>query len=448
MSENRLHEVVYLFVYTICLLLVLSLIPPFTLGDFNYRRVSLFSDILSEKPQQASGADSVRDAVIAEPVQSGKKPCPAGITCLEDFSSEGTALRSFLDALDETSDSPVRIAFFGDSFIEGDILTASLRDTLQRVYGGRGPGFVPITSEVAKFRSTIGHDYSGWKIESIINKAEEGVSYAFGPLGNSAIPEEGNRVEYRPGKSKEKLQYPELLYTSDAVRRIRVTIDDTTVVEKVLAIAPVMGRERLANRPVHTVKVEVLETDSIHLFGVTFEKGAGIYVDNMAMRGNSGMALSRISSSVWREYNRDGAVKLVVLQYGLNVVSEKDSTDYGGYASSMVRVVEKIKLAFPKASILIVSVSDRSSNQDGTFRTMPGILAMRLAQRRLAQKTGVAFWDLFQAMGGENSMPGFVNRQPPWAGKDYTHMNFRGGQYLAKKLAEAIEFERHRHEVP
>lgn len=32
----------------------------------------------------------------------------------------------------------MRIAFFGDSFVEGDILTADLREKLQLAYGGGG----------------------------------------------------------------------------------------------------------------------------------------------------------------------------------------------------------------------------------------------------------------------------------------------------------------------
>ena len=43
----------------------------------------------------------------------------------------------------------VRIAWYGDSFSDGDILVSDLRDTLQSLYGGNGVGFVPITSQVA-----------------------------------------------------------------------------------------------------------------------------------------------------------------------------------------------------------------------------------------------------------------------------------------------------------
>ena len=70
---------------------------------------------------------------------------------------------------------------------------------------------------------------------------------------------------------------------------------------------------------------------------------------------------------------------------------------------------------------------------------------MRKAQRLVAKKTGVAFWDLLEAMGGENSMPKFVNAKPSMAAKDYTHLNFKGGKVLAIKLANALLYEQERY---
>jgi lysophospholipase L1-like esterase len=112
----------------------------------------------------------------------------------------------------------------------------------------------------------------------------------------------------------------------------------------------------------------------------------------------------------------------------------------------MTRIVEKFKESFQDCIILIVSVSDRSNNQDGEFKTIPGILAMRQAQRLVAQRSGVAFWDLLEAMGGENSMPKFVKAKPSMAAKDYTHLNFRGGKYVAKRLADALLYEKEKYE--
>ncbi len=63
----------------------------------------------------------------------------------------------FYQALDQLAKAPrpVRIAYFGDSFIEADILTADLREMLQQKYGGCGVGFVTITSMTSGFRPAV-----------------------------------------------------------------------------------------------------------------------------------------------------------------------------------------------------------------------------------------------------------------------------------------------------
>ncbi len=128
------------------------------------------------------------------------------------------------------------------------------------------------------------------------------------------------------------------------------------------------------------------------------------------------------------------------MQYGLNTVIE-DSLNYGRYAHGMIKVVEKLKRVYPKASILLVSVSDRSSNTSGEYKTMKAIPYMRNAQRLVATRAGIVFWDLYEAMGGENSMVKMTEGKPALAAKDYTHLNFKGGRKLSGKLARSLLYE-------
>ena len=77
--------------------------------------------------------------------------CRQGMTCIEDFSTDGRGMKPFYEALGGMASlgRPVRIAVLGDSYIEGDIITADLRNLLQDRYGGCGVGFVPMASETA-----------------------------------------------------------------------------------------------------------------------------------------------------------------------------------------------------------------------------------------------------------------------------------------------------------
>jgi len=64
----------------------------------------------------------------------------------------------------------VRIAYFGDSMTDGDMIVQDLRNNFQNKFGGRGVGFVAITSESAASRSSIKHEFSeNWKMQSYLN---------------------------------------------------------------------------------------------------------------------------------------------------------------------------------------------------------------------------------------------------------------------------------------
>ncbi len=64
----------------------------------------------------------------------------------------------------------VRIAYFGDSMTDGDMIVKEFRSSLQARFGGEGVGFVNITSESAQSRSTVSHQFSSnWKTLSFLN---------------------------------------------------------------------------------------------------------------------------------------------------------------------------------------------------------------------------------------------------------------------------------------
>ena len=117
------------------------------------------------------------------------------------------------------------------------------------------------------------------------------------------------------------------------------------------------------------------------------------------------------------------------MQYGLNVVNDT-IMNYGWYGSRMRKVVYHVKACFPEADLLLVGVSDRSRMVNGQFETIPAVLSLLYTQRQVARQTGIVFWNLFGAMGGVNSMTRYVEKN--WAGKDYTHLGFRGGKEIAK----------------
>ena len=444
MQENKLSNSLLLFTIVISSLLLLTFAPEVKFKDIAFKKINILADIQSAPAKQLSKTKPTRKINKKKKgIDSGS--CKNGLTCLEDYSKDKKALRFFRNALKETKRKPVRIAFFGDSFIEGDILTSSLRDTLQTIFGGKGVGYVPIASEVAQFRTSIQHTYTNWQTYSVVGKRN-----LWSPLGTSGycfVPQENNEAEFRPAKRKQITPFKSirLFYTNPLAASLEYVVNDTIATSIKLNSSQVLEQTKLKGENIQSLKLKFNNVDSLKVYGISFEETTGLYVDNLAMRGNSGMGLYQISTEMNEQFNAYQNYKLIILQYGLNVVTENDTLGYTWYIDKMVRVINKLKDDFPESSILLISVSDRSSNQNGKFKTIPFIPLMRDAQRKIAQTCGVAFWDLFTAMGGENSIIKYVNAVPPLAAKDYTHLTFKGGKKIAKQLAEAILFEREKH---
>lgn len=450
MSKNKLHEPFLLCIIVIASLLVLSVVPSFKLESLRFKQINLLADI--EIVRVDSVEVAFKDSLVAKQdsvIRLVRETCRPGLTCIEDYSGDSTALFKFYKALSEVksqSNKALRIAFYGDSFIEGDVFCGSFRDSLQSIFGGRGVGFVPITSGVAGFRNTIKHSFDNWRTSSLISRTDSTAEY--GPAGYCFVPLDGNWVEYRPSKKRflREFNTVKLYYKNYQSASVRFSINyDTTQWVVPLKKSNQLQEWVYRGRRLKSIKFTFEPFDSLRLFGASFEGGPGVYVDNFSLRGNSGISLTGISKNMLTRFNSYRSYKLVILQFGLNMVRE-DSLNYRSYVRRMVRVINNLKKSFPQASFLLMSVSDRSTNTTGRFETMNAIPAMRNAQRMIAQETNIAFWDMFEAMGGENSMVKFVTSKPALAAKDYTHLNFNGGEKLAGSLVESLLYGHEAHE--
>ena len=132
-----------------------------------------------------------------------------------------------------------------------------------------------------------------------------------------------------------------------------------------------------------------------------------------------------LDAGTLKDFDRMLSYKLIILNFGLNMISA-DAKDFSWYESAMKGIIAKYKEAFPQASILILSVQDKSTKKGSKFVTDPTVFKLVEAQRRIAQTNGVAFWNLFESMGGTDSMNDWVEKG--LAEKDYAHMKLTGAK--------------------
>ena len=361
------------------------------------------------------------------------------ITPFEDFTPDHSGLHKFYAALAkrEKLGRPVRIAFLGDSFVEGDILVADLRSQLQKEFGGRGVGFVPVTSNIEQFRPTTNNKAEGWKTHSLLQEQKEVYTLPcmyFEPVGDEAsITFKTSRQYARLGE----ISSLKFIYTNSDDTEMRLEVDNDTIRRKLPPTETIM--QITQSGKITEGSFTFTHAENLRALGIALEDNNGITVDNYALRGNSGMIMTAINQKQSREFNKIRTYDLIIMQYGLNVMTE-EMLDYSWYTQRMMRAVAHVQQCFPNADILIMGISDRSFQEEGEFKTMPAVVAMSHAQKQLARQSKVVFWDTYEAMGGENSMVHYV--QNNWASKDYTHLSFSGGKQIAKKLVNAILLEK------
>ncbi|MDR1273166.1 MAG: hypothetical protein LBK12_01325 [Odoribacteraceae bacterium] len=359
---------------------------------------------------------------------------------VEDYSVGHTGLQRFFRALDESQYSrrPARIAFMGDSFIEGDIVVADFREFLQERFGGGGVGFVPITSTAAQFRPTIRQEAEGWVTRALPGEKElpHILSGMIFEAGADEVRVSFKTTRFRP--SLARVTSLKLLYERNDSTLLRLTYDKPDTLALTLPPSS-LPRQFVLDDTLSEGELLFTRARGFRAYGIALEVEGGVVVDNYALRGNSGLVFERLDSSVCAAFNEIRPYDLIILQYGLNVVSE-ETLQYGWYRVRVVHLVRHLRKCFPGSDILMLGVSDRASRQNGSFQTMPAVLALLHAQRQAARQAGVPFWNLFGAMGGRNSMLKFVEQD--WASKDFSHLNFKGGRIVAKALMNALMLEK------
>ena len=338
--------------------------------------------------------------------------------------------------------SDVRIAYFGDSMTDGDMIVQDLRANYQTQFGGQGVGFVSITSESAASRSTITHQYSkNWKTQSYLNVKRP--RSPFGVNGHVFFANDTAHIEWIRFKANNTkfatmLDNPTLFYGkgNNFTGKVNVIIGKDTVA-KSLNPSGLVNTLKMSGSSLKSFKADFIKADSIPIFGFNFDDGKGVHVDNFSQRGNSGLPISTFNPSVMKAFNAKLGYDLIVLHYGTNVLNY-GTKDYTWYDRSMTKTVNHLKECFPGVSILIVSTADKSTKYDLEMKTDSAVVPLTVAQKRYALKTESGFVNLYTLMGGDGSMVKWVEEDPAKANKDYTHFNHRGAKKIAGLLYEQL----------
>jgi hypothetical protein len=359
------------------------------------------------------------------------------------------ALEAFYGKLETIKDGQLlRVLHFGDSQIEGDRISGVLRDILQNKFGGCGVGYIPVNDPSSSRKNVSRTSLGKWTKHPVVrstitpphnNYSFLGSFYQWEKLAkNSSV---GINIKKNKGSNQKLQQFEQisLMYRNYSKPfECKITCDTAIIHEGLMQDSGIFQQQwNYKGFGKGELNFRFSGDGNPDIYGISLDCKQGVAVDNISLRGSSGTDFTKMNKESLKQQVSKMNVGLIIYQFGVNVVPN-EVAGYGFYRDMMVHQINYLKQIAPTASILVIGVSDMCKKEGSEFVSYGNIEKIRDAQKEAAQLTGCAFWDLYEVMGGHNSMAEWVTASPSLAEKDYTHFNWRGAYVVGEKLGNAI----------
>ncbi|MBQ0069463.1 MAG: hypothetical protein KBT09_06890 [Bacteroidales bacterium] len=340
-------------------------------------------------------------------------------------------------ALEGASKQHVRIIHYGDSQLELDRISSDLREMLQAKFGGRGKGWIPVVPMAGNY--TVATYCSP--------QLRQGVQYSIGdetrprdrkggPYATAAYLDGGSVNITVRGADEEK--YPHI----HGFSRIKVVAGSNGSELTVSCKGNTVKMPATTGLDIATIDVDSTSEARItisghaHLYGVLVDSPTGVTVDNVPMRGCSGTIFSGMSKQELTDFFARERVPLILLQYGGNMVPGVSTKNLESVINSLRSQLDFFKEIAPNTRIMFIGPSDMSTKRGGGMHTYKNLPMFNDALRTMCLEAGVAYWDMFAVMGGEDSMASWV--KSGYAGSDYVHFSRKGAERISGILNNTL----------
>jgi len=352
---------------------------------------------------------------------------------------------SLFQRLDEGA--PISVLHYGDSQIEGDRISGTLRHKWQERWGGYGPGIQPPVPLVQSFALSQTQNGS-WKRHTRFGRrdtTDQDENYGLLASYATATLTKGDRacLTLQPERRAHGSfgQWDGLSIWHDSVAVESVVFLNGQPVDTLWAGDPAgqlrftTPRQSASSAP----KSEVcFDAAPPRLFAV-HPIGAGVQWHAVAMRGSSGTLFRKLHRPTYAKQLQRIDPDLIVLQFGGNTVPYcKDSLAAQRYAGWLGRQIQLFQSLVPEAAILVIGPSDMAEKKGLDWTPFPQLLSVRDAIKKVSFDVGAAHWDLLDVMGGVGSMPAWVQAEPALAGADHVHLTPLGAKKVGALLDRAL----------
>ena len=341
----------------------------------------------------------------------------------------------------------IRILHYGDSQIEQDRISCQLRERMQLTFGGGGPGMLPLRQPIPTFSFT--QNASG----SLFCQSTYGDSTVHRANGNYGPMLRSWRVA---GPASMQLRASTSHMASELVGRfstIRVLFNNrpgplnVTITNRQPSVGSQPSHsESISESGIHLVTwqmdsvtshASINLSGSADIYGIMVDDGYGVAVDNISMRGVSGHQFTMVNADQLAEAYSQMDIGIIIMQFGGNSVPYLNNDKViANYCTRLGEQIDFVRKACPDAAILFIGPSDMSTKVGGQLATYPKLPYLVEQLQQMANAHGAAYWSIYDAMGGKNSMITWVRHG--YAGSDYIHFSLKGAHIMGDYLSDML----------
>ena len=415
---------------------------------------------LADAEDQLTGSDTSQSAIQADSTakrtiryEEVKDPAIKLITSIQYKDSAKNSLYHFFESLAaiQPGDKAIHVLHYGDSQIEGDRITDYLRQKLQGHFGGKGPGFIAATpvAQSVGIRQSWSDTWDRYTIftakDSRVKHNNYGVAAGFCRYNNyndtATLKNAWLKIKTTQGAGSLFAAYNKVkLFYAATTKKTQVQFLENDLLKKTDTLSTKglfnVSQFTLSQAP-NSFELKFQGKDSPDIFGLSLEGDGGVMVDNFGLRGSSGTFFNQLNLQHLKLFYDYLNVKLIILQFGGNTlpnITDKNMADnFGNYLRAQILSIQKI---VPDVSILVIGPADMSVKEGDTYITHPQLENVRDAIRLAAFQSHAAFFDMYDCMGGRNSMVSWVDQGI--AATDYIHFSPAGARKIAVLLYSAL----------
>jgi lysophospholipase L1-like esterase len=371
----------------------------------------------------------------------------------------------------------------GDSHTSADFLTGELRRRLQARYGRGGTGYM-----------TAGHPHIGVRSSTLKITASAGWTYKSLQKPDARVGEfwlSGyDAIATVPGETMTFASEQPLTFDMIEIEvvgqpgggSIDIKLDGNVATHVDLAaqrIEPVVIRLLPVRGPtekVHEISITTAGPGTVSLASVSvYNDRSGVTYNSVGYVGAQASLLNKMSEKLLADDLVRINPQIVVLSFGTNEASN-EHLDIAQYTKSYERVIGKIKAVLPAAAIVLIAPPDfnelpaacpkdkvaeavcRRTPADGVaanaggaptmalasatgeciWRTPARLAQIRDAQRDIAKRRGLVYWNWASIMPGECGAHQWFSASPPLMSRDHVHFTAEGYKKSAEQFLNTL----------